>query len=119
MELIYLNDLQIDAARGWISLDDETNEKLWELYRLEASYLDQRIGEFIERIDLDRSTVIITADHGEEFGEHGQWGHRENKWVPELVHVPLIILNGMNKEMIEPIDHYKLPEIVIKEMKET
>jgi len=116
-ELIYLNDLQIDAARGWIKLNDETNQRLWELYRLEASYLDQKIGEFIERIDLDRNTIIITADHGEEFGEHGQWGHRADKWVPELVHVPLIILNGKKKEIVDPIDHYKFPEIVIKEMK--
>jgi len=118
-ELIYLNDLQIDAARDWIKLNDETSQKLWELYRLEASYLDQKIGEFIERIDLDRNTVIITADHGEEFGEHGQWGHRENKWVPELVHVPLIILNGEKKEIGDAIDHYKFPEIVIKELKKS
>ncbi len=118
-ELIYLNDLQIDAARDWIKLNDETSQKLWELYRLEASYLDQKIGEFIERIDLDRNTVIITADHGEEFGEHGQWGHRENKWVPELVHVPLIILNGEKKGIGDTIDHYKFPEIVIKELKKS
>lgn len=116
-ELIYLNDLQIDAARGWIRLDDETNQRLWELYRLEASYLDQKIGEFIERIDLDRNTVIITADHGEEFGEHGQWGHRENKWIPELVHVPLIILNNEKRLIEDPIDHYSFPDIVLKEMK--
>lgn len=116
-ELIYLNDLQIDAARNWIKLNDETSQKLWELYRLEANYLDQKIGEFIERIDLERNTVIITADHGEEFGEHGEWGHRADKFVPELVHVPLIICNGEKNNIEQEIDHYRFPEIVIRELK--
>lgn len=117
-ELIYLNDLQIDAARGWIRLDNEVSKKLWELYKMEASYLDQQIGEFINRTDLERNTIIITADHGEEFGEHGQWGHRADKFVPELVHVPLIILNGERKNIDESVDHYKFPDIVLKEMKD-
>ena len=116
-ELIYVNDLQIDAARGWVKLDDKTNQKLWELYRMEAAYLDEQIGKFLDKIDFEKTTVIITADHGEEFGEHGQWGHRADKFVPELVHVPLIILNGKNQTITEDIDHYKFPDIVIREMK--
>jgi len=116
-ELIYVNDLQIDAARGWVKLDDKTNQKLWELYRMEAAYLDEQIGKFLDKIDFEKTTVIITADHGEEFGEHGQWGHRADKFVPELVHVPLIILNGKNQTITEEIDHYKFPDIVIREMK--
>lgn len=116
-ELIYVNDLQIDAARGWIKLDDKTNQKLWELYRMEAAYLDEHIGKFLEKIDLNKTTVIITADHGEEFGEHDQWGHRADKFIPELVHVPLIILNGKKQTITEKIDHYKFPDIVIREMR--
>jgi hypothetical protein len=116
-DLIYLNDLQIDAARGWIKLDDDSNQRLWDLYREEARYLDKQIGIFFDNLDWDKNTVIITADHGEEFGEQGQWGHRADKFIPELVHVPLIIING-NKENIEkPIDHYMLPDIVIEEMR--
>ena len=112
-----MNDLQIDAARGWVKLDDKTNQKLWELYRMEAAYLDEQIGNFLDNIDFEKTTVIITADHGEEFGEHGQWGHRADKFIPELVHVPLIILNGKNQTITEEIDHYKFPDIVIREMK--
>jgi hypothetical protein len=117
-ELIYLNDLQIDAARGWINLNDDSNQKLLDLYREEASYLDNQLGVFFDNIDWEKNTVIITADHGEEFGEQGQWGHRADKFIPELVHVPLIILNGKKKKIIEPIDHYRFPDIVINEMRE-
>ena len=67
-------------------------------------YLDYYDGELLEtdramaslqerlsRDDLwDKSWVIITGDHGEEFGEHGRVGHGETLH-PETVHVPLVI----------------------------
>ncbi len=39
---------------------------------------------------LDNALVIITADHGEEFGDHGGLLHRGSLFE-ELIHVPLII----------------------------
>jgi arylsulfatase A-like enzyme len=40
---------------------------------------------------LDRSTlVLVTSDHGEEFLDHGLWGH-EKTLYEELVRVPMII----------------------------
>ncbi len=42
------------------------------------------------RTDFDNTLVIITADHGEHQGEHGQWDHVFS--VGEaLIHVPLLI----------------------------
>jgi arylsulfatase A-like enzyme len=38
----------------------------------------------------DDTMLIITADHGEEFAEHGGLGH-EFKLYDELIHVPLIV----------------------------
>lgn len=35
--------------------------------------------------------VILTADHGEAFGEHGFLGHVANRMVGTLLHVPLIV----------------------------
>jgi arylsulfatase A-like enzyme len=37
--------------------------------------------------------IVLTSDHGEEFWEHGDWGHghtlyRELVWVPLVVHLP-------------------------------
>ena len=84
---------------------------------MEASYLDYYIGEFLKKVDFTKCSVIITADHGEEFGEHGQWGHRADKFVPELVHVPLIIFNGRRESILADVDHFDFPDIVIKEMK--
>lgn len=40
--------------------------------------------------NLDAETVVITADHGECFGEWGLYGHHPSTPVPELIRVPWV-----------------------------
>jgi arylsulfatase A-like enzyme len=58
------------------------------------AYLDGQLGRLFEELDrrgLRRNTmVIVTADHGEHFGEHGLYGHASSLYDQE-VHVPLLI----------------------------
>ncbi|MEO8622398.1 MAG: sulfatase, partial [bacterium] len=60
------------------------------------AYLDAQLGvlfkELERRGELNRSVVIVTADHGEEFGEHGFMGHGNAAIFPVL-HVPLLVLH--------------------------
>jgi arylsulfatase A-like enzyme len=67
--------------------------QLIELYIATIRYVDDSLGEFIEdlkELDLLKNTlIIITADHGEEFKEHGGFSHHA-KLYEELIHVPLI-----------------------------
>ncbi|MBW2182696.1 MAG: sulfatase-like hydrolase/transferase [Deltaproteobacteria bacterium] len=61
------------------------------LYDSEINYVDSYIGELIQRFELDKNTlIIITADHGEGFLEHGQLGHGTNLYQ-ETIHIPLIV----------------------------
>jgi arylsulfatase A-like enzyme len=57
-------------------------------------YADTEVGRLLdglERLGLEPSTaVLVTADHGEEFFDHGNWGHGQSVY-DELVHVPLIL----------------------------
>ena len=39
---------------------------------------------------LESTVLIVTADHGEQFGEHGDYGHGCSVYQPEI-HVPLLI----------------------------
>jgi arylsulfatase A-like enzyme len=76
---------------------DYTAEELAALrdaYESEIAHLDGELerlfARLAERGALDRTLVIITADHGEQFGEHGLLDHSNSLYRP-LVHVPLLI----------------------------
>lgn len=69
-------------------------ELLLSQYDGELSYLDSRVGELTEALRergiLDNTVLVITADHGEHFGEHGIMDHKMSLY-DVLVHVPLIV----------------------------
>jgi arylsulfatase A-like enzyme len=66
-----------------------------DLYDGEVTFTDQYVGKLLDfiagRAWSQRTVIIITADHGEEFGEHGMTRHGFEVWNT-LVHVPLMIL---------------------------
>lgn len=60
-------------------------------YESEIGYVDKKIEEMYTLFGWDRNTLlIITADHGEEFGDHGGQGHGNNLYS-ESIRVPLLI----------------------------
>lgn len=69
-------------------------ERVRAAYEAEVAYVDHELGRFLaaleERGDLARTTVILTADHGEEFWEHGAFEHGHSLY-DELVRVPLLL----------------------------
>ena len=77
-----------DAPKDRRFGDDELS-----MYQSELREADRRLGEMVDRLRasgaLDRAWVVIAADHGEEFGEHGATRHGTQLYE-ESVHVPLI-----------------------------
>jgi arylsulfatase A-like enzyme len=71
-----------------------TSPELLAKYRGEVSFADAAFGDLIswmrERGSLDDTLVVLTADHGEEFAEHGNKGHGKTLYE-EVVAVPLIL----------------------------
>lgn len=63
-------------------------------YDGDVLYADTEIARLLaglEQAGLATSTaVVVTADHGEEFFDHRNWGHGQSVY-DELVHVPLIV----------------------------
>ena len=76
--------------------DSEMNEFLLKLYKAHVIEIDEYTKGFFEVLNkhnlMDNTTVIITTDHGDEFGDHGSLSH-DGKFNEELVHCPLIIVN--------------------------
>jgi arylsulfatase A-like enzyme len=58
--------------------------------------LDREIGSLLDELDrrdmLKDTHIIITSDHGEQFGEHGVFNHGYSVYSQE-VHVPLIVIS--------------------------
>lgn len=64
------------------------------LYEAEISYVDDQVARIINTLKslhlYDKSLLIITSDHGEEFWDHGGFEHGHSLFN-ELIQVPLII----------------------------
>lgn len=64
------------------------------MYDQEILYLDLEISGFIQSLkenDLyDETTIIITSDHGEQFGEHGHYTRTFSVYEP-VIKIPLYI----------------------------
>lgn len=66
-------------------------ERPIDLYDSDIAFADRYIGFLLSHLkqrSWDRTIVIVTADHGEEFGEHGGRHHARTCHV-ESTHVPL------------------------------
>jgi len=85
-------ELEVLHARG--TTDSRTKTLTRSMYEAQVRYQDRRLGEIlslIERLTRGEPTlVIVTADHGEDLGEAGRWGHAFSL-SDHLTHVPLII----------------------------
>ncbi|MDH3652988.1 MAG: sulfatase [Myxococcales bacterium] len=68
-------------------------ERIEALHDGEISYHDEYFGKFLVKLrelGLEENTiVVVTSDHGEEFQEHGSWGHGHSVYQ-ELLGVPLM-----------------------------
>jgi arylsulfatase len=82
------------VRRGEIALGPRQRTSLIARYDGEIRYVDEEFGrlrEGLEKLGLwERSMVVMVADHGEEFWEHGGFEHGHSHHH-ELIHVPLIV----------------------------
>jgi arylsulfatase A-like enzyme len=64
------------------------------VYTACVAHQDDLVGEVLRKLDeigmQEKTLVVFTSDHGEEFGEHGGLGHGRNLYG-ESVRVPLVM----------------------------
>jgi arylsulfatase len=75
-----------------------------DIYDASIHWTDRNIQLLIDMLEetrmLDRTLVVISADHGEAFWEHGIEGHARNLYR-EVTHVPWIILPPFEMDRID------------------
>jgi arylsulfatase A-like enzyme len=83
------------VGRGprWMLTREEAQAEV-ALYEAGIKYVDQQLGLLLQELErrdlLENTLVVVTSDHGEEFGEHTFFGHGATLYLPSL-HVPLLL----------------------------
>lgn len=81
-------------ARARAELDELTLDRLVRQYDGEVRDFDRHFERLMGELGalglLDGTLVVVTADHGEELGEHGRLTHSKTLYE-EVVRVPLIL----------------------------
>lgn len=93
---IAADEFLLSANRGELTVTAEEIAYCIALYDDCIRMIDHHIQAFfdtLKKLDLyDRALIIVTSDHGEEFGEHGKYGHdtvyEPNARVPLLIRFP-------------------------------
>jgi arylsulfatase A-like enzyme len=84
----------VSIRNGRIEASDRDIEHLRLQYQENLAFADQQVGRLLDALSaLDRfddSLVIVAADHGEAFNEHGFVLHGHHVFE-EVIHVPLLI----------------------------
>lgn len=114
--------------KSFLPVANDLRLALKELYEAEVMAFDHYFGWFISELQklgiYDRSMIVFTSDHGEEFFDHGGWAHSHGLYN-ELLRVPLIIkfpdlayagmcpnsLVGLIDVLPTVIEYYHLPPL--------
>lgn len=84
-----------DVTRAWQhGYGEADRQRIVDLYDGTLAYTDRQVGRLLRglarRGRLDRTLVIITADHGEELWDHRNFFHGQSLY-DELLHVPMLV----------------------------
>jgi arylsulfatase len=84
-----------DVTGAWQQRYGEADRRrIVDLYDGAIAFTDRQLGRLFRglarRGRMANTLVVVTADHGEEFWDHGQFFHGQSLY-DELLHVPLIV----------------------------
>lgn len=84
---------QVNA--GERTIDEADLAHIIATYDAEIRGMDRGVRQLVEELQklgiYDRTLIVFTSDHGEEFGEHGKVGWHSHTLYDELLRVPLVI----------------------------
>lgn len=103
-------EYSIEETTSWliedgVLLNPQDRDQLVSYYDGEITWVDDNLGRlfsWMRENGLSNNTlVVLTADHGEEFLEHG-WVDHGHTLYQELVHIPLIFTGpGINAGVVD------------------
>ncbi len=93
-----------------VDVDDETIERVRQLYAAEIEFMDEWVGRFMNELDrqklMDNTVVMYMSDHGLTLGEHGILGKHAARAQWHIYHVPAMIRHPEGKRAGERSDFF-------------
>jgi arylsulfatase A-like enzyme len=103
------------ACLGPLEVPDDALERMRHLYRRSIRLLDDWLARVIDSLDragvLDETIVIVTSDHGENFGENELMGHGYSL-DQRLIRVPFLTVGPMHLEHDRIVSLTDVPRLV-------
>lgn len=113
------HDNLFEHIANGIPFDDRELSAIEALYRAEVAYADELVGnlfEFVRNRTSRDTIVVVTADHGELFGEDDLLAHMIS--VNDAVcHVPLVVY-GLDRDLptAGPVQHTDIVRTIFSEI---
>jgi hypothetical protein len=79
---------------------DLSNDRVWHSFRENLRHVLDDVGILLDNVDADR--VVLSADHGNAFGEWGVYGHPDRVPIRVLREVPWTITTASDSGEYEP-----------------
>jgi len=111
---MYYHNWKLWMAKKWLSSEGHSldRDSLISLYDDTIRSADAFLNRLLSDVGDTDPTVVVHADHGEAFGEHGIYGHQGTLYE-ENVHVPFVIYNGSRTGVErQPVSLARLPSIL-------
>jgi hypothetical protein len=96
-----------------IGITEKERERAWNLYGGEVSFTDAELGRLLAGVRrmgmMDDMLIVVVADHGEYFGEHGYYFMHDDLYG-EVLDVPLLMAG--REEYLRGLDGEGVVEVV-------
>lgn len=111
---MYYHNWRLWFEKKWRDEHDPgalNRDALVDLYDAAVRSVDTCLGALGNNLP-DDPIMLVHSDHGEAFGEHGQFGH-DAQLFEENLHVPLVVANGgIAGSISSPVSLVNLPTIL-------
>jgi arylsulfatase A-like enzyme len=105
------------ACAGGLEVPEDALERMRHLYARSVRQMDDWLAEVLEALDargvLDDTLVVVTSDHGENFGEGGLMAHAFSL-DERLTHVPLVAAGPGASELTGLVSLADLPRALAR-----
>lgn len=111
---------QIVKANSGTGIPSQSDvDRFRSAYYQDIRSTDTALRSFFSALDASpyakNTVVIITSDHGEEFGEHGSAGMHGVTLYNEVIHVPLMVVlpKGKARRLNQTVELRSLPSTIL------